>query len=101
VRKFLAAHETAEDLLRRDPGGAARDIAGQVGIIDAGFVLDAIRVSPKYCAALSKEYVASTMDFMRALLRLGYIRKELPKEEIFDSSLINEVHPGPNHYCLH
>jgi hypothetical protein len=22
----------------------------------------------------------------------------LPEEEIFDSSLINEVHPGPDHY---
>jgi NitT/TauT family transport system substrate-binding protein len=98
VLEFLDAHEKAEALLRGDPAGAAVDIADQVGIIDADFVLETLRVSPKYCAALSKDYVASTMDFMRALLRLGYIRKELTSGEIFDRSLIDEVHPGPDHY---
>ena len=101
VRQFLAAHEAAEAILRSDPAGAAKSIAEQTAVIDPEFVLETLQVSPKYCAALSDDYIASTMDFMRALLRLGYIRKELPKEEIFDSSLINEVHPGPNHYCLH
>jgi NitT/TauT family transport system substrate-binding protein len=98
VRQFLTAHEAAEALLRSDPAGAARSIAEQAAVIDADFVLETLRVSPKYCAALSREFIESTMDFMRAMLRLGYIRKELPEEEIFDSSLINEVHPGPDHY---
>jgi NitT/TauT family transport system substrate-binding protein len=98
VRKFLGAHEAAEALLRSDPLGAARSIAGQVAVVDPEFVLETLQVSPKYCAALSKDYIASTMDFMRALRRLGYIRKEVPEDEIFDSSLINEVHPGPDHY---
>lgn len=101
VRQFLVAHETAEAVIREDPSGAAQDIAGQVGIVDADFVLETLRVSPKYCAALSKDYIAATMDFMRALLRMGYIRKELPEQTVFDSSLINEVHPGPDHYRLH
>jgi NitT/TauT family transport system substrate-binding protein len=98
VLQFLAAHEAAEAILRSDPTGAAQDIAGLTGVIDAQFVLETLQVSPKYCAALSRGYVTSTMDFMRALLRLGYIRKELPEEKIFDRSLINEVHPGPDHY---
>jgi NitT/TauT family transport system substrate-binding protein len=101
VKQFLLAHETAEVLLRDDPAGAAQDIAGLTAVIDADFVLETLQVSPKYCAALSNDYIASTMDFMRALLRLGYIRKELPEEAIFDRSLINEVHPGPDHYRLH
>jgi NitT/TauT family transport system substrate-binding protein len=84
--------------LRSDPAGAAQSIAEQAAVIDADFVLETLQVSPRYCAALSREYVASTMDFVRALKRLGYMRKELPSEEIFDSSLINEVHPGPDHY---
>jgi NitT/TauT family transport system substrate-binding protein len=98
VQQFLIAHEAAEAVLRSDPVGAARDIAGQAAVIDAEFVLETLQVSPKYCAALSNDYIASTMDFMRALLRLGYIRKELTSEEIFDRTLINEVHPGPDHY---
>jgi NitT/TauT family transport system substrate-binding protein len=98
VRQFLMAHEEAEAVLRSDPVGAAKDIAGQAAVIDPEFVLETLQVSPKYCAALSNNYIDSTMDFMRALLRLGYIRKELSSEEIFDRTLINEVHPGPDHY---
>jgi NitT/TauT family transport system substrate-binding protein len=98
VRRFLIAHEIAEDGLRHDPSGAAQDIARQTAVVDAGFVLETLQVSPKYCAALSKEYVASTMDFMQALLRLGYIRKEILQNDIFDRSLIDEVHPEQDHY---
>lgn len=98
VRRFLIAHEAAEDILRNDPEQASRDIARQVGVVDEAFVLETLRVSPRYCAALSNDYVASTMDFMRALLRLGYIRKELLQTEIFDRSLIDETHPGQDHY---
>ena len=98
VRQLLIAHEVAESILRNEPLGAARDIAGHLAIIDADFVLETLQVSPKYCAALSNDYIASTMDFMRALLRLGYIQKELSRDEIFDRTLIDEVHPGPDHY---
>jgi NitT/TauT family transport system substrate-binding protein len=92
------AHEEAEAVLRNDPVGAAKDIAGQAAVIDPEFVLETLQVSTKYCAALSNDYIASTMDFMRALLRLGYIRKELTSEEIFDRTLIDEVHPEHDHY---
>ena len=98
ARQFLLAHERAEDLLRRDPSGAARDIAHQVAVVDAGFVLETLRVSPRYCAALTQDYIASTMDFMRALVRLGYMRREMMRDDIFDRSLIDEVHPEQDHY---
>jgi NitT/TauT family transport system substrate-binding protein len=98
VRQFLIAHEEAESILRNDPAGAARDIAGHAAVVDADFVLETLQISPKYCAALSNDYIASTMDFMQALLRLGYIQKELSREEIFDRTLIDEVHPGHDHY---
>jgi NitT/TauT family transport system substrate-binding protein len=98
VRQFLVAHEKAEDLLRRDPSGAAQAIARETAIIDPDFVHETLLVSPKYCSALTKDYIASTMAFMRALLRLGYIRKELTQSDIFDRTLIDEVHPEPDHY---
>ena len=98
VEQFLIAHEEAEAVLRNDPAGAAQSIADHVGIIDREFVLETLRVSPKYCAALTERYIASTMAFVKALKKLGYIKRELAKNEIFDTSLIAKIHPEKDHY---
>jgi NitT/TauT family transport system substrate-binding protein len=98
VERFLQAHEEAEAMLRGDPSAAAQTIADHVGIIDREFVLETLRVSPKYCAALTGGYISSTMSFVRALKELGYIKRELEQDEIFDTSLITKIHPGKDHY---
>jgi NitT/TauT family transport system substrate-binding protein len=98
VRRFLLLHEEASALLRSDPASAAADIAAAVGIVDEDFVRETLAVSPRYCAQLTEDYIASTMRFVRKLKALGYIRKELTREEIFDRTLIDEAHPGPDHY---
>jgi NitT/TauT family transport system substrate-binding protein len=61
-------------------------------------VLETLRVSPKYCAALTEGYISSTMNFVRALKELGYIKRELGQDEIFDTSLITKIHPEKDHY---
>jgi hypothetical protein len=38
------------------------------------------------------------MAFVGALKELGYIKRELDKDEIFDTTLIEKVHPGRDHY---
>jgi NitT/TauT family transport system substrate-binding protein len=98
VREFLVLHEEASALLRDRPAEAARTIARQVGVVDEEFVRETLGLSPKYCAQLTSEYRSSTMLFVRTLKQRGYIRKELTEAEIFDRSLIDEVHPGPDHY---
>ncbi len=98
VKRFLVLHEEAEASLRNDPGGAARAIADYVGIIDREFVLETLRISPRYCAKLTKGYMLSTLRFVKALKRLGYTRREISREEIFDASLIDAVHPAHDHY---
>ena len=98
VKHFLVLHEEAEASLRNDPGGAARAIADYVRIIDREFVLETLGVSPRYCAQLTTGYISSTLRFVKALKRLGYIRREIPREEIFDTSLIDAVHPSKDHY---
>ena len=98
VKRFLVLHEEAEASLRGDPEGAARAIADYVGIIDQKFVLETLRISPRYCAKLTNGYISSTLGFVTALKRLGYIRREIPREEIFDASLIDAVHPAHDHY---
>jgi len=98
VRRFLSLHEEASAMLRDDRESAARAIAKAVGVVDADFVRETLSLSPGYCGQLSGHYVDSTMRFVRTLKDLGYIGNELKREDIFDRSLIDEVHPEPDHY---
>jgi NitT/TauT family transport system substrate-binding protein len=95
---FLKLHEKASNFIRTDPMKAAGIVSKLTGIVDEDFVLDAYRVSPKYCAALSREFVASTMAFVPVLHRLKYITRKLVEGEIFDFSYIKQVHKEPPHY---
>jgi NitT/TauT family transport system substrate-binding protein len=98
LRQFLEVHEQASELLRNDPVGASRDIAGLVGVVDADFVEETLAVSPRYCSKLTAGYVASTMLFVKALRERGYVKRVLSEGEIFDRSVIDKVHPGADHY---
>ena len=98
VGRFLELHERAAEAFRENPAAAARDIAAHMGIIDEDFILEALQVSPCYCAQLTEEFVTATMAFAKALRRLGYIGRDVAEQEIFDRTLIDEVHPEPDHY---
>ena len=98
VEKFLRLHESAAEFIRTRPEDAARLIAGYVGIVDQRFVLETLMLSPKYCAKLSGGYISSTMQFVQALKRLGFIGREITREEIFNTALIDAVHPLKDHY---
>jgi NitT/TauT family transport system substrate-binding protein len=97
-RKFLVAHETACEMIRHHPDKCARIVARATGVVDASFIMEAFNISPKYCAALPPEYVSSTMKFVNVLKALGYISRGIKEAEIFDASLIREVHPDAPHY---
>jgi NitT/TauT family transport system substrate-binding protein len=96
--RFLAAHEEACEWIRRGPASCARTVAATTGMVDEAFVREAYRISPKYCSALPPAYVDSTMKFVAPLHVRGYIPRRVREEEIFDRSLIEQVHPGPHHY---
>ena len=98
LTRFLRAHEAACELIRHDPRAAARIVATTTGMVDEEFVMETYRISPKYCAALPPEYIASTMKFVQTLHTLGYISRPIQEDETFDRSLIAAVHPGPHHY---
>lgn len=100
IIRFLEMHERACNFIREKPEEAARIVAGLTQIVDADFVLEAYKISPKYCAALSREYVASTMGFVKVLKELGYIPRPVAEDEIFDYRFIKKVHQGPPHYNL-
>jgi NitT/TauT family transport system substrate-binding protein len=98
VEQFLHSHEAATAFIRTCPLEAADMIARHVGFIDAQFVLETLAVSPRYCSHLTDEYIASTMDFAQLLGDLGYIKRRVSVDEIFDRSLISKVHPESHHY---
>jgi len=98
ILAFLKLHEKACNFIREKPEEAATIVAGLTEIVDKDFVLEAYRISPKYCSALSPEYVASTMGFVKVLKNLGYINRLIGEDEIFDHRFIKKVHPEKPHY---
>jgi len=98
AERFLVVHEDATSLIRNNPRLAARIISEHVGFIDEEFVLETLKVSPKYCAQITDRFIASTMEFVKVLKKLGYIEREIASNEIFETSLINTIHPGKDHY---
>ena len=98
VERFLVLHEEGTEFIRQKPLQAARMIADFVSVVDARFVLDTLAVSPKYCAGLTDDYIASAMKFVPVLKKLGYIQQDVDEDRVFSRELINTVHPGKDHY---
>ena len=97
LKKFLRLHEDATFFIRTKPHEASRVISDFIGIVDQAFVMDTLKVSPKYCAKITSGYIHATMDFVKTLKKLGYIKRDMSQEEIFDLSLIDELHPLKDH----
>ncbi len=98
ILDFLREHEKATDFIRVHPLNAAGIVSKLTGIVDEDFVLEAYKISPKYCAALSPEFICSTMAFVPVLQRLKYISRTLSEKEIFEYGFINKIHKEPPHY---
>ncbi|RJQ39057.1 MAG: ABC transporter substrate-binding protein [Nitrospiraceae bacterium] len=98
VEQFLMLHEEATAFIRNKPGEASRLIADYIGFIDKELLLDTLKISPKYCSKITEGYISSTVAFVKALKRLGYINREISENEIFDLSLIEKLHPEKEHY---
>jgi NitT/TauT family transport system substrate-binding protein len=98
IETFLRIHEDATGLLRERPEEVSEIISGFVGIVDREFVLDTLRLSPRYCAQLTEDYIQATMDFVKAMRRLGYIDREIEPEEVFETDMIRKIHGPGDHY---
>ncbi|MFX1497042.1 MAG: ABC transporter substrate-binding protein [Promethearchaeota archaeon] len=97
---FLKQHKKASGLLRNKQKKAARIISKSFGLIDKNYVLSVLKISPKYCIALCDDYIKSTMRFVQILHELGYVKRNLSVEDIFDFQLIHEIHPEKEHYSV-
>jgi len=100
VERFLMQHEIATLFLRDRQHEAAGIISRLVGFVEEELVLTALRLSPKYCAKVTAGYISATMAFVRVMRSLGYIQRELTISEIFDTSVIDRIHPEEDHYTF-
>ncbi|HWQ62997.1 MAG TPA: ABC transporter substrate-binding protein [Methanospirillum sp.] len=98
VPAFIQAHEDACQMIRKNPGECAKIVADTCGFVDEIFVEEAYRISPHYCAALPPEYVKSTKDFSHTLHTLGSTVNRISEDDIFDLTIVNEIHPAGHHY---
>lgn len=98
VERFLVLHEEATAFIRQEPRRAAALIADFVNVVDEQFVLDTLAISPRYCAGLTDDYIASTMNFVPVLKKLGFMQLDIDESRVFSRELINGVHPGKDHY---
>jgi len=100
IIKFLTHHKNASSLIRNSPSQGAEKIGNTFEIITEKYAKLILEISPKYCIALSEGYVSSTMEFVKSLHRLGYIKRELNFDDIFNLKFIKKVHPEKDHYTL-
>lgn len=98
ISKFLFYHKNASNLLRNSPSIAAEKISKTFEIIDKNYALAVLKISPKYCISLSGDYINATMDFVKTLYNLGYIKKQIDLEDIFDLEFVKKIHPESEHY---
>lgn len=98
LEDFLRRHEDASNLIRERPDMAARLVHSVAGIIEEDFAREVFQVSPKYCASLPDEYIKSAMAFVPALREMGYLDRDLTREDVFCTRLIEKLHPERHHY---
>ncbi len=98
IKEFLVRHKRADERLRNERDAVSEKIAVFMGVVDRQFVLDTLNISPRYCIALTDGYMQCTMRLAERLRKLDYIKKRIPDEQVFDLSLIQEVHPEEDHY---
>jgi len=98
LKIFLQTHEQACNFLREKPQDAAELLAKESKAVNRNFILNTLSISPKYCASLPSEYIASTMEFVPVLKEMGYLKQSLRQEDIFNLSFIQAIHPEPHHY---
>ncbi len=98
VFEFLKYHKKSSYLLRENPSRAAEIISKTFSILSKEYVESVLKISPKYCIALSEGYINATMKFVELLYKLGYINQLIGVDDIFNLKFVQEIHPEMPHY---
>ncbi|MEE9593985.1 MAG: ABC transporter substrate-binding protein [Candidatus Hydrothermarchaeales archaeon] len=95
---FLSLHMDASGYIRSEPEKTAEAAARILGFVDASFVSDVYKISPRYCTSLPREFIETTMEFASVMKDMGYLSKTMKQRDIFETSIIEKIHPGKPHY---
>lgn len=98
IELFLLYHKKASYMLREKQNEAASIISKAIEITNQKYIKSVLKISPKYCIALSKEYIKTTMEFVDTLYHLKYIKKPLDPKDIFILDFVKKLHPESHHY---
>ncbi len=96
---FLIKHEWACNLLKEARGVVSKSLSEYFnGLIDPKTMEEILSLSPKYCSSLPREYIDCTMELLEVMKKLGYIEKVPKERDVFDTELIERLHPQKHHY---
>ncbi len=99
LKDFVVKHEWACHMMREHPSWVAGIVEmGYDGFLERKTIKDILRLSPKYCASLPPEYIDATLEFGEILYSLGYINRKPEKEDVFDTGIVEALHPEEHHY---
>jgi NitT/TauT family transport system substrate-binding protein len=98
LEAFLSLHKDVSGYIRDEPRDAAELASRTIGFVDACFVENIYRISPRYCIALPDEFIETTMEFARVMNDMGYLSRRLRLKDIFETRFIEKIHPERPHY---
>lgn len=98
IVNFLKLHTECCSDLKAHLEQSAIEISLQLNVVNANYVKEVLSLSPKYCSALSSNYIKTTLEFVDFMKKLRYIRRIFTINDIFELKYINQVHPSPDHY---
>lgn len=78
------------------PNEAARSIQNVVGY-DEEVAKYSLQFAGNYCALPSPEAVKTTMNILKNMKELGYIKSDLSKDRVFNLTYAKAIHPEPPH----
>jgi len=95
---FLIKHEWACNFMKAYRSSSQIIFKTFNGLLSQDDIQKMLEMSPKYCASLPEEYVESTIRLADAMLELGYLNSSVEAKDVFDTGLVQLVHPFPHHY---
>ncbi|RMG01833.1 MAG: ABC transporter substrate-binding protein [Nitrospirae bacterium] len=88
---FVKTHAKLSEILTKTPELVSPGIARLLGFVDEEFVLNTIRISPRYTHLISKDYVSCTLQLARRMKELGYIKRDFQEDDIFDYTILESL----------
>jgi NitT/TauT family transport system substrate-binding protein len=78
------------------PDEAARSINNVVGY-DEDIAKYSLKFAGNYCALPSPEAVRTTMNILKDMKELGYIKSNLSQDQVFNLKYVTAIHPESSH----